>query len=156
MMNIRRAEKRDIQRLIDLLHQVLEVHADLRPDIFIPGTTKYSPQELERMLENENTPIFAAETDGQVIGYAMCEVLPAPSSGNMHSNTCMYIDDLCVDRAFRSRHAGKALYEAVCDYAREIGCYHVTLNVWTGNDSALRFYEAMGMRPMKTCMEQIL
>ena len=36
---IRKAEERDIPRIIELLGQVLQIHADIRPDIFIPGTT---------------------------------------------------------------------------------------------------------------------
>ena len=45
-MNIRRAQEKDIPRLIELLEQVLLIHADIRPDIFIPGTTKYTNEEL--------------------------------------------------------------------------------------------------------------
>lgn len=33
-MNIRRAEEKDIPRIIELLKQVLQIHADIRPDIF--------------------------------------------------------------------------------------------------------------------------
>lgn len=32
-MNIRRAQEKDIPRLIELLEQVLQIHADIRPDI---------------------------------------------------------------------------------------------------------------------------
>ena len=39
-MIIRKAEEKDIPRIIELLGQVLQIHADIRPDIFIPGTTK--------------------------------------------------------------------------------------------------------------------
>ena len=38
-MTIRKAEEKDILRIIELLGQVLQIHADIRPDIFIPGTT---------------------------------------------------------------------------------------------------------------------
>ena len=41
-MNIRKAEEKDIPRLLALLGQVLQIHAEIRPDIFIPGTTKYT------------------------------------------------------------------------------------------------------------------
>mgnify|MGYP000761110389 CR=1 FL=1 len=37
-MTIRKAEEKDILRIIELLGQVLQIHADIRPDIFIPGT----------------------------------------------------------------------------------------------------------------------
>lgn len=32
-MNIRRANENDIPRLLELLEQVLQIHADIRPDI---------------------------------------------------------------------------------------------------------------------------
>ena len=50
-MNIRRAQEKDIPRLIELLEQVLQIHADIRPDIFIPGTTKYTNEELALIIQ---------------------------------------------------------------------------------------------------------
>ena len=44
-MTIRKAENKDTAKVLDLLHQVLEVHADLRPDLFLSGTTKYTDEE---------------------------------------------------------------------------------------------------------------
>lgn len=39
------------------------------------------------------------------------------------------------------------------DFAKQTGCYTVTLNVWEGNDSARHFYEKMGMFVRETQME---
>ena len=72
------------------------------------------------------------------------------------AETTLYIDDICVDEAVRGKHIGKALYEFVRDYAKSIGCYNITLNVWEGNDSGYSFYKNMGMRIQKTGMETIL
>lgn len=47
-LNIRKAEPRDIPRILELLLQVLEVHAAGRPDLFKSGTTKYSPRSLRK------------------------------------------------------------------------------------------------------------
>ena len=68
----------------------------------------------------------------------------------------LYIDDICVDETFRGSGAGRALYEAVLAYATDSGCYNITLNVWSCNPGAQRFYEAMGLKPQKICMETIL
>ena len=68
----------------------------------------------------------------------------------------MYIDDLCVDETKRGMHIGKTLYEAVLDFARKQGCYNVTLNVWSCNESAMKFYESCGLKPQKVGMEVIL
>ncbi len=50
-MIIRKAEEKDIPRILELLGQVLQIHADIRPDIFIPGTTKYTTDELTELLK---------------------------------------------------------------------------------------------------------
>ena len=39
-MTIRKAEEKDILRIIELLGQVLQIHTDIRPDIFIPGRSE--------------------------------------------------------------------------------------------------------------------
>ena len=68
----------------------------------------------------------------------------------------LYIDDLCVDETARGSHIGTQLYEHVLSFAREKGCYNVTLNVWAGNDSALKFYQHQGLNIQKYGMEVIL
>ena len=68
----------------------------------------------------------------------------------------LYIDDLCVDESARGGHIGSRLYEYTLGFARQEGCYNVTLNVWDGNDGARAFYEKMGMRVRKTMMETVL
>ena len=156
-MTIRHAEEKDIPKIIQLLSEVLEIHAAIRPDIFRPGTTKYTPEALRAILCDETTPVFVAadETDC-VLGYAFCRLLTQPQGGHMVPFTSLFIDDLCVEEASRGRHLGEALFTHVLEEARRLGCYEVTLNVWEGNDGARRFYEKMGMKPKETQMERIL
>ena len=68
----------------------------------------------------------------------------------------LFIDDLCVDKEARGKKLGEKLYQFALDYAKELGCYNVTLHVWNDNAGALRFYERLGMRPRYTEMETIL
>ena len=149
---IRQANIVDIPRLIDLLHQVDMVHHRLRPDLFKPNTTKYSEQELALLLNNETKPIFVYD-DGDVLGYAFCQIAEVKNDRLLQDRKTLYIDDLCVDESARGKHIGKALFDYVRDYAKSIGCHAITLNVWTGNDSAIRFYQNMGMHPQKIGME---
>lgn len=152
---IRKAEKRDVGRIIELLHQVNMVHHVIRPDLFKPHTTKYNEQELETMLDDDSKPIFVYD-DGLVLGYAFCQVTEVRGNQLLEDIKTLYIDDICVDENARGRHIGKALYEYVRDYAKSIGCNNITLNVWEGNDSAISFYKNMGMQVQKTTMEIIL
>ena len=59
-MKIRKAEKKDIPRILELLGQVLQIHAEIRPDIFIPGTTKYTLCELTEFLKQEDNPVYVS------------------------------------------------------------------------------------------------
>ncbi len=152
---IRKAEKRDVGRIIELLHQVNMVHHVIRPDLFKPYTTKYDEQALEELLNNGNKPIFVFD-DGVVQGYAFCQVTEVKNNQLLQDIKTLYIDDICVDESARGKHVGKALYDYVHDYALSIGCYNITLNVWEGNEPAICFYRNMGMQVQKTTMETIL
>ena len=153
---IRLAERRDIPRIIDLLHQVNMVHAELRPDLFKPHTTKYDEQQLEALLTDTANPIFVLDDGTTILGYAFCMVTEVKNHLLLQDAKTLYIDDICVDEKARGQHVGKQLYEHVLAYAKETGCHNITLNVWTGNEPAQRFYENMGMQPQKTTMEVIL
>lgn len=152
---IRRAEKSDLQGIMALLQQVAAVHHDIRPDLFKAGTTKYTEAELEAIVSNDSTPIFVYDDDG-VLGHAFCQISQVSNHRLLQDAKTLYIDDICVDEAARGHHIGRALYEYVIDYARSLGCYNVTLNVWEGNVPALSFYTRMGMGVQKTGMETIL
>ena len=149
---VRRANRNDIGRIIELLHQVDMVHHEIRPDLFKPNTTKYNEQELEALLDDDSKPVFVFD-NGEVLGHAFCMITEARNDKLLQDIKTLYIDDICVDEKARGNHVGKALYEYVRDYAKSIGCNHITLNVWEGNDPALSFYRNMGMKVQKTTME---
>ncbi|SEV80112.1 Ribosomal protein S18 acetylase RimI [Prevotella aff. ruminicola Tc2-24] len=152
---IRKANKNDIGRIIDLLHQVDMVHHRIRPDLFKPNTTKYNEQELEALFGDDSKPVFVYD-DGEVLGHAFCVLTEVKGHHLLEDVKTLYIDDICVDEKARGKHVGKALYEYVRDYAKSIGCHHITLNVWEGNEPACAFYRNMGMRVQKTTMEMMI
>lgn len=156
-MQIRRAENKDAEKILDLLRQVLNIHAAIRPDVFIPDTTKYTESELYDMFKDDTRPVFVAVSDDdKVLGYAFCVLKKQPFSNNMVPFTSLFIDDLCVDESCRGMHIGQKLFDFVKDQAKALGCYEITLNVWEGNDAAKGFYENLGLKPKETQMEYIL
>lgn len=152
---VRKADKGDINALIKLLYQADAVHNGIRPDLFKSDTPKYDVQELEAIISDDSKPIFVYD-DGGVVGHAFCQLIEVRNHRLLQDIKTLYIDDICVDEAVRGKHIGKALFEYVRDYAKSIGCYNITLNVWEGNDSASAFYKSMGMKVQKTGMETIL
>ena len=140
----------------DLLSQVDLVHHNGRPDIFKIGR-KYSEDELKTLLKDETRPILVStDENDQVMGYCFCIYEQHVDHSVLTDIKTLYIDDLCVDQALRGKHVGKELYEAARKLAKDNGCYNLTLNVWSCNTSALRFYEKCGLVPQKIGMELVL
>jgi len=155
-MIIRRAVKEDLAGLNELLAQVLYVHHVDRPDIFKAVGKKYTDEELIAIIEDQSTPVFVATEDGKVLAHCFCVINEACGHSSLVDNKTLYIDDLCVLADSRGSGVGRALYEYTLEFARSIGCYNVTLNVWAKNESAMKFYEAMGLTVQKIGMEKIL
>ena len=153
---IRKAEEKDITKIGDLLSQVDLVHHNGRPDIFKIGR-KYNQNELKELLKDENRPILVSvDENDEVMGYCFCIFQKHENDNVLTDIKTLYIDDLCVDEKLRGRHIGKELYEFAKSLAKEDGCYNLTLNVWSCNPSAMKFYKAQGMSEQKICMEQLL
>lgn len=156
-LTVRPAEPRDLPQLVDLLEQVELVHHHGRPDIFKCGGRKYTDAQLLAILADPVTPVLVACGEDEVArGYAFCVYKQYLDDNILTPIKTLYIDDLCVDEACRGQHIGRTLYDAVLAMARENGCYNVTLNVWSCNPSAMRFYEKCGLVPQKVGMEVIL
>ena len=156
MNRVRRAETGDIPAILELLVQVDMVHHTGRPDLFKGPAVKYNAAELEQILADEGTPVFVCVDEKErVLGHGFC-ILQHSGGELMVEHTTLYIDDICVDAAARGQGVGRMLFERIREYARELGAYNVTLNVWSCNPGARAFYEKLGLVPYKTGMEMIL
>ena len=154
---IRKAENKDINDVLRLLVQVNDVHAEVRPDLFIKGHTKYTATELEDIFVDPAAPVFVdVNEEGRVLGYCFCVLQDNTSSRHLQRIKTLYIDDLCIDESARGKGVGRRLYEHAKEYARMQGCHNLTLNVWDGNKTAMDFYRRMGLATQKTTLETIL
>ncbi len=156
MYSVRHATENDIPAILELLKQVNKVHHDGRPDLF-KLATKYDGEELKAIITNEETPVFVYDDgEGHILGHGFC-IMQRPDNTKLLTDIrTLYIDDICVDENARGKHVGKAIYDHIIDYARQKGCYNVTLNVWTCNPGAMKFYEKLGLVPYKIGMETVL
>ncbi|MCR5195477.1 MAG: GNAT family N-acetyltransferase [Pseudobutyrivibrio sp.] len=156
MPTVRKATTKDIPRILELLVQVDMVHHNGRPDIFKGPATKYDSAELKEIIACDHTPVFVCEDNNTVVGHAFCIHKQVLNDSVLTDIKTLYIDDICVDENCRGKQIGKSLYDYVINYAKENDYYNVTLNVWSCNPGAMKFYQAMGMVPQKVGMEVIL
>lgn len=156
-MIIRKAQEKDMARINELLLQVCLVHHIGRPDLFKYGAKKYTDEQLLEIINDPARPILVAvNEDDIVLGYAFCIFQQHIDNNILTDVKTLYIDDLCVDEKCRGQHIGKCIYEEVIKFAKAENCYNVTLNVWSCNDGAMKFYESCGLMPQKVGMEVIL
>ena len=150
---IRRAKDSDLPAINRLLRQVLEVHAEGRPDVFKSGGKKYSDSEILEIIGCDDTPVYEAVDSGEVLGYAFCEIKCTEENAIKRARRSLFIEDFCVDESARGRGVGSALFDYVKGVALDGGFDSVTLNVWSFNETAVKFYESRGMSPLSTIME---
>ena len=145
----------DLDGILELLKQVNLVHHNIRPDLFKIGT-KYNKNDLVSILKDDTKRIFVYKENDKVLGHAFINILEETNMNLFEPHKTIYIDDICVDENNRGKHVGKALYEYVLKFAKDINAYNITLNVWTGNDNAYKFYESLGFKEYKKGMEIII
>ena len=90
------------------------------------------------------------------MGHAFCIHKQFKNDSVLTDIRTLYIDDICVDENIRGQKVGETLYNYVVEYAKAEGFYNITLNVWSCNPGAVKFYETMGLKPQKIGMEYIL
>lgn len=155
-MEIRTILEKDIDSIINILIQVNDVHHQGRPDIFKSGSSKYTKEELKNVFNNPLRVTFVMVDNAKVLGYIFCIIKEIKENNIFVSNKTLYVDDLGVDSKYRNQGIGSALLKYAEDYAKKIGCYNLTLNVWNLNPEALKFYESKGLKSRKIEMEKIL
>lgn len=157
-MIIRMAQESDIEDIERLLVEICNVHSEGRPDLFKKDGKKYNKNQIKEIINDENRPVIVAfdEENSKVLGYAMCVLQTVANNNALCDMKTLYLDDLCVEGQMRSNGIGKQIYDFVLEYAKKIGCYNLTLNVWECNEKAKRFYNKCGLTPQKTTLEKIL
>ena len=155
-ITVRTTNKDDVAAITELLGQVLLVHHNIRPDLFLREGAKYTPSELETILTDPDNPVFVAvNEDDEILGHCFCQINHV-SGPNLVEHDYLYIDDLCINEKYRGQGVGRILYNHVVEYAKVNNCARLSLHVWEGNDPARAFYDSMGFKPAFTSMDYIL
>ena len=111
-----------------------------------PNSVEASAEDLRRALFGLDPKVFAvvAELDGSVVGMAIYFVSFSTWTGR-HG---LYLEDLFVEPAHRSRGIGRSLLSVVAARAVGLGCARLEWAVLDWNEPALGFYRSLGAVPM--------
>jgi GNAT superfamily N-acetyltransferase len=140
MLNIRPATRADAPVIASLVRELAD-YEKLLPE------AKATDADFLRELAAPNPVIHVliAEWDGKPVGFALYFF----NFSTFVGRPGLYLEDLFVRPAERSRGIGRALLRALARIARERGCGRMEWAVLDWNEPALRFYQSLGARQMK-------
>jgi GNAT superfamily N-acetyltransferase len=122
---------------------------------FIRGLAEYEKlaDEVVATEESLRRSLFGPRPDAEVV-IAYADEQPAGFALFFHNYSTflgrrgLYLEDLFVKPAFRGIGIGRALLRHLARLALDRGCGRLEWWVLDWNEPAIRFYEALGARPM--------
>ncbi len=152
---IRNLELKDYEEAKRLIYQIHEIHYNNRPDICVDGNPlpiKY----FKNSINDENAINYVYEEDNHIVGLLMATKKNS-NAIPIAKNRCIYfIEDIVIDNNYRRKNIGKKLFECLQKKAIEEQIDAIELNVWAFNESAINFYEALGMSLKNMKFEKLL
>ena len=154
-MEFRNATIDDYPIVANLFYQIFEKHLHARTDIYHDGNPLIK-EVYEQFMVDENQFVLLCIIDEAAAGMCHYKLMDTPESSILNRRSIVYIEDFCVDKAFRRKGIGKALIQSVIEHAKQLKADAVELSVWALNKEAEAFYRSIGLQPRSTRMEYIL
>jgi ribosomal protein S18 acetylase RimI-like enzyme len=151
-MSVRRATRSDIRRLVDLMTEVVDQHADHMPQVFRRAKREDIVEYLNEMLDAEDTRVFVACAGPEVVGYMLLMVDDDPGSPFFLPRRLLYIEALAVTAAHRRQGHGAALLDTAWRVAAELGLDRVEFETWGFNEQAHEYFRARGFETLSLRM----
>jgi len=153
-MQFREAKKEDLSQVVEIMEQIQRLHEECRPEVFKSKTRNQIEKEAIELIENEKEYVIVAVKDDRVYGILMCNLKEVKNHRNLKDSKSLWIDDLGVNEKYRKLGIGKELMKEAENLSKRLGCKTITLNCWSFNETALRFYEKQGMKNQRIIMEK--
>jgi len=149
------AEEKDIEDIVNISHQVAEMHDTALPDYFKPISKEEERNNVIEMMKDERITVFKAVCDEKICGFLFLEMIHRQSKG-LQFSVLGSILNLGVDEQCRDRGIGTALLKEAENYVLEQGGETVDLSVFNFNQKAIKLYERLGYKVIDVSMRKVL
>ena len=146
-MIIRRAIPADISMLNAVVSEADALHVRGVPEIFrMPRPAGRSRAYWMKLISDRKRALFVAQDKGKVLGYVDVAIKSAEPFPLLRPRRFGYVSSLVVTRRLRRKRVGYKLMDAVHAWLSKSGVQSVSLNVWSFNSGAVKFYKRLRYR----------
>lgn len=133
-----------IEQLTHIDDAVLEAFKKLIPQLTGEPERYPSREELEKVIQSEDTLVFVAKENDKILGTTTLALYRIPSGIKA------WIEDVVVDESARGKGVSVALMNHALDAARDIGVEKVDLTSQPFRVPANKLYVKLGFELRKT------
>jgi len=149
---IRHAREDDLQAIIKLSEKLGKDESTADSMVSPEPSEFQNPKWILKNIKGQNTVVFVAELDGEVIGYSLGWI----SQPWSYKGKRGYICDCFVDEPYREKGIGKALVRAMLDWFTKRGADCVEADVYSGNIPSLAMFEGLGFKEVSKRLRFII
>ncbi|HID53716.1 MAG TPA: GNAT family N-acetyltransferase [Anaerolineae bacterium] len=145
MAAIRPAVADDYELICQLFSLLDSFHARLLPSIFQETDAHVRPYHyIADLIEQPDTVLFLAEAGDTAVGLIHVSIDEAADLPFFRSRRYAVVHNVIVREEMRGQGIGRRLMAQAHEWAVDRGATSVELSVWTANQEAMSFYEALG------------
>lgn len=150
---VRYAKREELEAVNKIRKQVNEVHVKGRPDIFREDGWQFIEPFVYTRFDEENSGVVVAVMEDEIVGFAVIQYILKPESPYNKERKYFHIEEFGVDENHRRKGAATAMIDFIKEDAKNRGFHRIELDMWEFNNSALAFYESVGLKTFRRYME---
>ncbi len=135
---IRPIKEEECSILLSLIKE-LAVYERMLPQVIATEQSLY-----QAVFKDQHAHVLFVEVGSTIVGFALYFYNFSTFIGKKG----LYLEDLYIKSDFRHQGLGKALFQTLIEIAKKEQCGRMEWSVLDWNESAIRFYERLGAKPM--------
>jgi len=142
-MNIREATKEDVPQILPVWRELMDFHAE-RDEVYMirEGAEETFSKYLCENIEKDDSCIFVAQNNHDIVGYCQCKVVESPpvlvieKYGN--------VEGMAVLEKYRRSGVGRLLVKQAMQWFKAKGLERVEVRVSVVNEISIKFWRKVG------------
>lgn len=150
---IRTATLDDFEKVKPIHKEIHDLHVEGRPDKYSSTNNTLDKEYYKGLVTNEEGRVYIIEFENEIIAFTFLRKNSTPDREAVVKQSYVFMEDFGVNQNFREKGLGRSLFDKAIEFTKEMDASSLELGVWEFNDSAIKFYEAMGMKTQARKME---